>query len=73
MHFGKRIIGSHGGEAQPELDIPKYAELAKYKDINFDKLISKVYALSEVNDAISDMRTGAIAGRVLIQMWPGQK
>ena len=27
MHFGKRLIGSHGGECNPEKDIPRYFKL----------------------------------------------
>ena len=27
IHFGKQIIGSHGGNSQPDIDIPKYIAL----------------------------------------------
>ena len=70
LHFGKSIVGSHGGRAQPQSDIPKYAALADSIGIKFSDLISQEYLLEDVNKAISDMRSGVIAGRCIIKMFP---
>jgi S-(hydroxymethyl)glutathione dehydrogenase/alcohol dehydrogenase len=67
MHFGKSIIGSHGGEAIPEVDIPRINNLYLENRINFKKLISKTFNLNEINTAISDIRNGFVSGRVSIK------
>ena len=68
LHFGKQIIGSHGGESQPHLDIPRYLKLFKNNMAEFKVLISKRYSLEDINLAISDMKEGKSAGRILIEM-----
>lgn len=68
LHFGKVVAGSHGGEATPHEDIPRYMNLVRAGRVDLSKLITAVYPLSEVNQAIEDMRSGATAGRALIEM-----
>ena len=68
LHFGKVLKGSHGGDALPEKDIPKYMRLEALGKVDFTKLISKVYSLDHINDAIADMRNGTLAGRCIIRM-----
>jgi S-(hydroxymethyl)glutathione dehydrogenase / alcohol dehydrogenase len=66
LHFGKLLTGSHGGEAQPELDIPRYHNLFAAGRIKLHPLLTNRYPLERVNDAITDMRSGAAAGRCLL-------
>ncbi len=66
LHFGKTLTGSHGGESQPDRDIPRYLRLYGAGRLNLDSLISRTYALEEVNQAIGHMRSGAFAGRCII-------
>lgn len=68
LHFGKTILGSHGGESNPELDIPRYMNLLRMNFWNLNKFISKRYNLDQINEAISDMRNGSSAGRIMIDM-----
>ena len=68
LHFGKIIIGSHGGECKPELDIPRYIKLLKNKKISFDDLVTCRYSLDNINNAINAMRNGSSAGRILIDL-----
>lgn len=68
LHFGKGLSGSHGGEAVPHVDIPRYHALYRNGLIKLKNLITRVYQLDSINEAISDMRTGAIAGRCMIYM-----
>ncbi len=68
LHFGKVLTGSHGGETVPEVDIPRYNRLFRQNQLKLDELISKVYKLEEINQAIDDMRNGSLAGRCLIDM-----
>jgi S-(hydroxymethyl)glutathione dehydrogenase/alcohol dehydrogenase len=67
MHFGKSIIGSHGGETVPQIDIPRINNLYLEKRIKLKNLISKTYSLNEINTAISDIRNGLVSGRVSIK------
>ena len=68
LHFGKRISGSHGGEAIPQTDIPRYHQLFINGRIKLRELITERYRLEEINTAIFRMRSGEISGRCLIQM-----
>ena len=68
LHFGKVIIGSHGGESKPDEDIYRYLSLIKNKKIDFESIISKRFSINEINEAISFMQDGKTAGRVLIQL-----
>ena len=69
LHFGKRISGSHGGEAIPQNDIPRYHQLFSNGRIKLRELITERYKLDEVNTAIARMRTGETNGRCLIRMF----
>jgi S-(hydroxymethyl)glutathione dehydrogenase/alcohol dehydrogenase len=68
LHFGKVLLGSHGGEAIPEQDIPRYQGLFNAGRIKLRELITDHFPLSEINTAIGKMRDGTLAGRCLIQM-----
>lgn len=68
LHFGKSIQGSHGGETIPQSDIPRYHHLYKQGKLNLNELITERYSLEDINVAIFGMRSGAVAGRVLIKM-----
>ena len=68
LHFGKQIIGSHGGECNPNLDIPRYSELFKNNLIDFKLLVSKRTSLDNINQAINEMKEGKTSGRILIDL-----
>lgn len=68
LHFGKSISGSHGGEAMPEVDIPRYQSLYAKGLIDLDSLITSRFPLNEINQAIDVMRGGETSGRVLVAM-----
>ena len=68
LHFGKIILGSHGGECIPELDIPRYMKLLNNKKINFYGLVTSRYSLDDINIAIDKMRSGSSSGRILIDL-----
>jgi S-(hydroxymethyl)glutathione dehydrogenase/alcohol dehydrogenase len=68
LHFGKSISGSHGGEAVPQVDIPRYQNLYRNERIKLRELITNYYRLDDINQAIADMRSGAVAGRCMISM-----
>lgn len=68
LHFGKGLSGSHGGEAIPQDDIPRYHQLYRCGRIQLKNLITNCYPLARINEALDDVRRGTIAGRCLIQM-----
>jgi len=67
MHFGKTIVGSHGGNINPEEDIIRYLKLINSKSINLERLISDYYDLKEINVGISKILDGEISGRIMIR------
>lgn len=68
LHFGKGLSGSHGGEAIPQTDIPRYQNLYRAGRIKLRELITDYYSLDLVNEAITGMRSGKVSGRCLIRL-----
>ena len=68
LHFGKIILGSHGGECVPEVDIPRYLKLLANKKINFEGLITSRFSLKDINIAINTMKSGSSSGRIVIDL-----
>jgi S-(hydroxymethyl)glutathione dehydrogenase/alcohol dehydrogenase len=68
LHFGKKLTGSHGGECLPAEDIPRWLRLYQQKRLKLKEIITDVYPLVAINDAIQDLRSGKITGRALIKM-----
>jgi len=68
LHFGKVLSGSHGGEAIPEQDIPRYHALFRAGRIKLRELITNRYGLDDINKAIADMRDGTVSGRCLVHL-----
>jgi S-(hydroxymethyl)glutathione dehydrogenase/alcohol dehydrogenase len=68
LHFGKKLIGSFGGNGNPNIDIPRYQKLFRNGRIRLREQITNYYKLDEINDAIQDIRDGKVSGRCLISM-----
>ncbi|MFA5101314.1 MAG: zinc-binding dehydrogenase, partial [Candidatus Omnitrophota bacterium] len=64
---GKRILGTWGGETQPDRDIPLYADMALSGKLDLDQLIGCVFPLDRINDALGYMEKSS-TGRVMIEM-----
>lgn len=71
LHFGKVVSGSHGGEAVPHEDIPRYHGLYRLGRLKLKELITDHFGLDEINAAIGRMRDGKVRGRCLIRMAAG--
>jgi S-(hydroxymethyl)glutathione dehydrogenase/alcohol dehydrogenase len=67
IHFNKILKGSHGGDAVPHIDIPRYIRLVKAGKLKLDGLITHEFKLNDINEAISLMKSGK-AGRIIISM-----
>ncbi len=68
LHFGKVIVGSHGGDSIPDKDIPRYLKLMSNSLLDLGFLISSRYKLFQINEAINDMSKGTSAGRIIIDL-----
>jgi S-(hydroxymethyl)glutathione dehydrogenase/alcohol dehydrogenase len=66
LHFDKVLTGSEGGGSAPARDIPRLVRLVEAGKVSFDGLVSRRYQLDEINDAIDDLRSGALAGRGVV-------
>jgi S-(hydroxymethyl)glutathione dehydrogenase/alcohol dehydrogenase len=67
LHFGRRIIGSHGGDTVPDVDIPRYLDLYRLGKLKLDQLISARFPLAEINRAVELVRDGQACGRCLLK------
>jgi S-(hydroxymethyl)glutathione dehydrogenase/alcohol dehydrogenase len=67
LHFRKTLTGSHGGSAEPHIDIPRYIRLMRAGKMTLDGLVTHEFPLEQVNEAIATVRRGE-AGRVLLKM-----
>ena len=67
LHFNKVLTGSHGGDAVPDLDIPRYIRLIEAGKMILDGLITHEFKLHEINEALDLFRSGE-AGRIVIKM-----
>ena len=68
LHFGKKLSGSHGGQALPHADIPRYLNLVEQGKLQLNHLITDTFSLDEIQIAIENLRLGKIFGRCMIKM-----
>ena len=68
LHFGKSILGSHGGESNPTRDIPRFLNLFNNGLWGIEGLVSDRYKLENINEAIDSMQNGKSIGRVIINL-----
>ncbi len=71
LNQGKKILGTWGGEKNPEKTesdkkILFYEEMYHKEKLPLDKLVLKDYRLDQINDAFSDLEKGQILFRALI-------
>ena len=52
LHFNKILKGSHGGDAIPDIDIPRYIRLINQKKMTLENIITHEFNLTEINRAI---------------------
>ncbi len=67
LNLGKKIIGSHGGDTDPAIDIPNLFRLLEKGRLDLSKVPNKIRPLNEINSAIDEVRRGDI-GKQFISM-----
>jgi S-(hydroxymethyl)glutathione dehydrogenase/alcohol dehydrogenase len=65
LHFGKRLVGSHGGDSRPATDIPRYLALLRQRKIPLKDFISHRVRLEQVNETIARMRSGEVVHAII--------
>jgi len=71
LHFEKRLVGSHGGECRPEVDIPRYVRLCQAGRLDLRSVLGSRYRLANIEQAFMDLRSGRLTGRALVQAAEG--
>jgi D-arabinose 1-dehydrogenase-like Zn-dependent alcohol dehydrogenase len=66
LHYGQQIIGSFGGQAIPDEDIPEILKIIEKDEDWFRQMIGESYDLLEINEAIELLKSGKNSGRILI-------
>ena len=64
---GKRLLGTWGGDNEPDRDFPRYAELLSDNKLDLSPLVPQTYDLSQINQALDDLETGRVP-RPLIKL-----
>lgn len=49
------------GSARPQVDIPRLLDLYRVGRLNLDAMVTAIYPLSRINDAVAAVRTGTVA------------
>ena len=62
----KKIKGSVYGSSRPHVDMPRLIELYMRGKLKLDELVTRTYALDEVNDAMTALVKGEVARSVVV-------
>ena len=62
----KTVTGCYYGSANPARDFPLYADLYRRGLLDLDRLVSRTYALEQINAAYADMLSGEIARGLIV-------
>ncbi len=63
----KHLTGSIGGSSKPERDVPLYLEWFARGDLDLDSMVTRRYALDEINGAVAALEKGEIEGRAILE------
>jgi len=67
LHFKKILTGSHGGDIDPGLAIPRLVKLITAGRLDLSGLVTHEFPLDRINEGLDLLRSG-LCGRVLIAM-----
>jgi len=63
----KRLTGSLAGSCRPDRDVPLFLEWFVRGDLDLDALVTRRYALEDINEAIDALSKGEIEGRAIVE------
>ncbi len=64
--FEKKLLGCWYGGANVHVEIPRLVALYRAGKLKLDQLVTRTYALSQINEAFADMTAGANARGVIV-------
>jgi S-(hydroxymethyl)glutathione dehydrogenase/alcohol dehydrogenase len=67
LNQGKRLLGTWGGDSDPDRDFPRWARLLARGRPDPERLLSAPYRLDEINRALDDLAAGRVL-RPLIEL-----
>ncbi|MCP5503906.1 MAG: zinc-binding dehydrogenase [Chlamydiales bacterium] len=67
FNMGKRILGTWGGDNNPDVHYPRYCNLAHHGRLDLENLTTKTYSLDQIDQALEDLKQGKVL-RPLIEM-----
>jgi S-(hydroxymethyl)glutathione dehydrogenase / alcohol dehydrogenase len=62
---GKRLLGTWGGDNQPDVHFPRYCSLIQHGHVRLQPFLNKIYGLKELDTAINDLEKGAALRPIL--------
>ena len=68
INYGKKIIGSYGGNIKPSKDIPKLINYIINNKINIKNLISGPYKFKDINKIIKKIREGKLITKPILKL-----
>lgn len=69
LHFGKKLIGCHGGNIDPNEDIPRYISFFNKRENELKNIVTNKDKLNNINSLVDKMKKGLIVGRAIISLW----
>lgn len=60
------MMGTKMGSIRPKVDLPKLVELYREGRLKLDELISKRYPLSQINEAIAEVKRGEVLRNIIV-------
>lgn len=63
---GKRIVGTWGGETEPDKDIPYYVSLYLSGKLDLDRMSTRLFRIEEINNVFETLEDGEV-GRIIIE------
>lgn len=70
LYFGRKLVGTGGGETNPDVDFEKYCKMYIDGILKLDEMISHTFSLTDINKGIELMKEGKCL-RILIDMEKG--
>ncbi|NGX28417.1 MAG: Aryl-alcohol dehydrogenase [Candidatus Anoxychlamydiales bacterium] len=67
FNLGKKLLGTWGGDNNPDIHFPRYCSLIEHNYCKTDHLTSDTYSLNQINSALEDLENGKVL-RPIIDM-----
>lgn len=71
LHFGRRLLGSEGGQSRPEIDIPRLLELHRSGIFDSSGFVTHRTGLAGINDLVAAMRRGEVVHGIVFPVLDG--